>query len=203
MTDNEKRARIRELIEILRPAARAYYQESREIMSNYEYDALYDELAALEKETGMILAGSPTQNVGYEVVSELPKMRHEKPMLSLAKTKSVDELADWLGDQKGLLSWKMDGLTIVLTYRDGALVQAVTRGNGEIGEVITGNAKVFANLPVNIAYQGRGDRRCGREVQESAEPLQRLGQTAEQRDYREAKCEFLRLQPGAGRGRGF
>ena len=154
MTDNEKRTRIRELIEILRPAARAYYQESREIMSNYEYDALYDELAALEKETGMILAGSPTQNVGYEVVSELPKMRHEKPMLSLAKTKSVDELADWLGDQKGLLSWKMDGLTIVLTYRDGALVQAVTRGNGEIGEVITGNAKVFANLPVNIAYQG-------------------------------------------------
>ncbi|MBQ4149293.1 MAG: NAD-dependent DNA ligase LigA, partial [Clostridium sp.] len=154
MTDNEKRARIRELIEILRPAARAYYQESREIMSNYEYDALYDELAALEKETGMVLAGSPTQNVGYEVVSELPKMRHEKPMLSLAKTKSVDELAEWLGDQKGLLSWKMDGLTIVLTYRDGALVQAVTRGNGEIGEVITGNAKVFANLPVNIAYQG-------------------------------------------------
>ena len=127
MTDNEKRARIRELIEILRPAARAYYQESREIMSNYEYDALYDELVALEKETGMVLAGSPTQNVGYEVVSELPKMRHEKPMLSLAKTKSVDELADWLGDQKGLLSWKMDGLTIVLTYRDGALVQAVTR----------------------------------------------------------------------------
>ncbi len=154
MTNEEKRARIRELIDILRPAARAYYQESRELMSNYEYDALYDELAGLEQETGIIMAGSPTQNVGYEVVTDLPKIRHEKPMLSLAKTKSVDELADWLGDQKGLLSWKMDGLTIVLTYRGGELAQAVTRGNGEIGEEITGNARVFANLPLRIAYKG-------------------------------------------------
>ncbi len=154
MTNEEKRARIRELIDILRPAARAYYQESRELMSNYEYDALYDELAGLEQETGIIMAGSPTQNVGYEVVTDLPKIRHEKPMLSLAKTKSVDELAEWLGDQKGLLSWKMDGLTIVLTYRGGELAQAVTRGNGEIGEEITGNARVFANLPLRIAYKG-------------------------------------------------
>ena len=150
----DKTKRIRELIGTLRAAGRAYYQESREIMSNFEYDKLYDELVSLEKETGIVFANSPTQNVGYEVVSALPKERHEKPMLSLNKTKSVEELADWLGGQTGLLSWKMDGLTIVLTYQNGTLVKAVTRGNGEIGEVITANAKAFANVPLNISYQG-------------------------------------------------
>ena len=150
----DKTKRIRELIETLRAAGRAYYQESREIMSNFEYDKLYDELVSLEKETGIVFANSPTQNVGYEVVSALPKERHEKPMLSLNKTKSVEELADWLGGQTGLLSWKMDGLTIVLTYQNGTLVKAVTRGNGEIGEVITANAKAFVNVPLNISYKG-------------------------------------------------
>lgn len=151
----DRTKRIRELVALLREAGRAYYQESREIMSNYEYDRLYDELAALEKETGIVLAQSPTQNVGYEVVSALPRERHESPMLSLNKTKSVEELADWLGDQTGLLSWKMDGLTIVLTYEDGALAKAVTRGNGEIGEVITANARTFANIPLRISYKGQ------------------------------------------------
>lgn len=150
----DKTKRIQELIGTLRAAGRAYYQESREIMSNFEYDKLYDELVSLEKETGIVFANSPTQNVGYEVVSALPKERHEKPMLSLNKTKSVEELADWLGGQTGLLSWKMDGLTIVLTYQNGTLVKAVTRGNGEIGEVITANAKAFVNVPLNISYQG-------------------------------------------------
>ena len=150
----DKTKRIRELIGTLRAAGRAYYQESREIMSNFEYDKLYDELVSLEKETGIVFANSPTQNVGYEVVSALPKERHEKPMLSLNKTKSVEKLADWLGGQTGLLSWKMDGLTIVLTYQNGTLVKAVTRGNGEIGEVITANAKAFVNVPLNISYQG-------------------------------------------------
>ena len=150
----DKTKRIRELIGTLRAAGRAYYQESREIMSNFEYDKLYDELVSLEKETGIVFANSPTQNVGYEVVSALPKERHEKPMLSLNKTKSVEELADWLGGQTGLLSWKIDGLTIVLTYQNGTLVKAVTRGNGEIGEVITANAKAFVNVPLNISYQG-------------------------------------------------
>ena len=150
----DKTKRIRELIGTLRAAGRAYYQESREIMSNFEYDKLYDELVSLEKETGIVVANSPTQNVGYEVVSALPKERHEKPMLSLNKTKSVEELADWLGGQTGLLSWKLDGLTIVLTYQNGTLVKAVTRGNGEIGEVITANAKAFVNVPLNISYQG-------------------------------------------------
>ena len=150
----DKTKRIRELIGTLRAAGRAYYQESREIMSNFEYDKLYDELVSLEKETGIVFANSLTQNVGYEVVSALPKERHEKPMLSLNKTKSVEELADWLGGQTGLLSWKMDGLTIVLTYQNGTLVKAVTRGNGEIGEVITANAKAFVNVPLNISYQG-------------------------------------------------
>ena len=151
----QKLERMKELSAILSEAAKAYYQESREIMSNFEYDRLYDELTALEEETGTIFAGSPTQKVGYEVLSELPKERHERPMLSLNKTKSVDELKEWLGSQKGLLSWKMDGLTVVLTYEDGKLVKAVTRGNGEIGEVITGNAKTFVNLPTTVPYRGR------------------------------------------------
>ena len=151
---DQKMERMKELVTRLRAASRAYYQESRELMSNYEYDSLYDELTALEKETGTVLAGSPTVNVGYEVVSELPKERHEQPMLSLDKTKSVEELAAFAGEHRSLLSWKLDGLTIVLTYRDGALFKAVTRGNGEVGEVITGNARVFCNIPLHIAYEG-------------------------------------------------
>ena len=151
----ESMARLRELTALLSEAGRAYYQESREIMSNYEYDRLYDELAALERETGVVLAGSPTQKVGYEVLSELPKERHPAPMLSLDKTKEVAALQEWLGDQKGLLSWKMDGLTVVLTYENGELAKAVTRGNGEIGEVITANARTFENIPLRIAYTGR------------------------------------------------
>lgn len=151
---SDKLQEIREKVELLNEAGKAYYQEDREIMSNYEYDKLYDELVALEKETGIILSNSPTQNVGYESLSELPKERHESPMLSLDKTKEVPVLQDWLGSQEGLLSWKLDGLTIVLTYQDGKLVKAVTRGNGEIGEVITNNAKVFKNVPVSIAYKG-------------------------------------------------
>ena len=152
---DEKLKRMKELTSLLSEASRAYYQESREIMSNFEYDRLYDELAALEKETGTVFAGSPTRRVGYEVVSELPRERHEQPMLSLNKTKSVEELRAWLGDQTGLLSWKMDGLTVVLTYEGGRLQKAVTRGNGEIGEVITANARTFINLPSEISFQGR------------------------------------------------
>ncbi|MGC6176410.1 NAD-dependent DNA ligase LigA [Lacrimispora sp. 38-1] len=151
---DDKLNRIKELITLLQEAGKAYYQESREIMSNYEYDRLYDELAALEEETGIVLSNSPTQNVGYQVLSELPKEAHESPMLSLDKTKSTEDLADWLGDQRGILSWKLDGLTVVLVYREGTLQKAVTRGNGEIGEVITNNARVFANIPLTISYQG-------------------------------------------------
>lgn len=150
----QKLERMKELSAILSEASKAYYQESREVMSNFEYDKLYDELLALEAETGTIFAGSPTQKVGYEVLSELPKERHDRPMLSLNKTKSVEELKAWLGNQKGLLSWKMDGLTVVLTYDGGKLTKAVTRGNGEVGEVITNNAKTFVNLPMNISYPG-------------------------------------------------
>lgn len=151
----EKIARMKELTATLLEAAKAYYQESREIMSNYEYDKRYDELLSLEQETGIVLAGSPTRKVGYEVLDELPKEAHDSPMLSLDKTKEVSALQDWLGEQTGVLSWKLDGLTIVLTYEGGKLVKAVTRGNGEIGEVITNNAKVFANVPLRIAYQGQ------------------------------------------------
>lgn len=149
-----KNERMKELVRLLNKASRAYYQEAQEIMSNYEYDRLYDELKELEDELGITLSNSPTVNVGYEVVSELPKERHESPMLSLDKTKEVEELKNFVGDQKVLMSWKMDGLTVVLTYRDGKLYKAVTRGNGEVGEVITNNAKVFKNVPVQIAYQG-------------------------------------------------
>lgn len=146
--------RMKELVALLNKAGRAYYQEDREIMSNREYDELYDELCALEQETGITLADSPTIHVGYEVVSELVKEEHSSPMLSLNKTKDVEELAAWLGDQDGLLSWKMDGLTVVLTYRNGVLEKAVTRGNGEIGEVITNNARTFKNIPGRIPYAG-------------------------------------------------
>ena len=147
--------RMKELIDILNKAASVYYQGKDEIMSNFEYDRMYDELSALEKESGLVLAGSPTQKVGYEVLSELPKQTHPSPMLSLDKTKQVDELSSWLGGKEGLLSWKMDGLTVVLTYENGELLNAVTRGNGVVGEVITNNAKVFKNLPVNIPFKGR------------------------------------------------
>lgn len=152
---NVKLQRIKELTVQLLEAAKTYYQESREIMSNFEYDRLYDELLSLEAETGVVLAGSPTQKVGYEILSELPKEAHESPMLSLDKTKDVAALQEWLGEQEALLSWKLDGLTIVLTYDGGELVKAVTRGNGEIGEVITNNARVFANIPLKIAHQGQ------------------------------------------------
>ena len=152
--NKSKKARMQELVGLLNNASRAYYQEAEEIMSNYEYDQLYDELQELEQELGITLSNSPTVNVGYEVLSELPKERHESPMLSLDKTKDVEELKRFVGNQKALMSWKMDGLTIVLTYREGRLYKAVTRGNGEVGEVITNNAKVFKNIPLQIAYQG-------------------------------------------------
>lgn len=146
--------RMKELISVLNRASKAYYAEDTEIMSNYEYDRLYDELLEIEKITGVTLADSPTVNVGFEAVDELPKERHERPMLSLAKTKSREELRDWLNGKEALLSWKLDGLTIVLTYFEGKLAKAVTRGNGEVGEVITNNARVFKNVPLSIPYQG-------------------------------------------------
>lgn len=150
----DQKKHMQELVQQLNHAAAVYYQGTDEIMSNYEYDRLYDELSSLEKETGIILAGSPTQRVGYEVLSELPKETHAAPMLSLDKTKSVEELAAWLNDQQGLLSWKMDGLTIVLTYENGKLHKAVTRGNGQVGEVITNNARTFTNIPLTVPYDG-------------------------------------------------
>lgn len=150
----DKKERIAELVRILDEAARVYEQEDREVMSNFEYDALYDELRSLEEETGIVLSNSPTQHAGYEILSELPKERHESPMLSLDKTKDRVALAAWTGDRESVLSWKLDGLTVVLTYRDGELYKAVTRGNGEIGEVITNNARVFKNIPLKIAYKG-------------------------------------------------
>ena len=152
---NDIKLQMKEKIELLNKAAKAYYQDAEEIMPNIEYDRLYDELVALEHESGIVMAGSPTQNVGYEVLSDLPKERHPSRMLSLDKTKDREALHDWLGEQEGLLSWKLDGLTIVLTYENGVLIKALTRGNGEVGEVITGNAKVFANVPVNVPFKGR------------------------------------------------
>ena len=151
---DDKMKHMRELVDLLNRARRAYEQEDKEIMSNYEYDRLYDELQELEKELGTTLAASPTVNVGYEVLSELPKERHERPMLSLDKTKDVARLKEFLGGQKAMISWKLDGLTIVLTYRNGTLEKAVTRGNGEVGEVVTNNARVFKNIPLTIPYQG-------------------------------------------------
>ncbi len=146
--------RLKELTGLLREAGRVYYQESGEIMSNFEYDRLYDELQSLEEELGITLSGSPTANVGYEVLSELPKERHESRMLSLDKTKETEGLKEFLGEKRALMSWKLDGLTIVLTYRGGKLYKAVTRGNGEVGEVITSNAKVFKNIPLQISFKG-------------------------------------------------
>ncbi len=157
MSENEQSVkidRIKELVERLNEASKAYYAEDREIMSNYEYDALYDELVALEEETGVVFANSPTVSVGYEVVEELPKEKHQSPMLSLDKTKSKEALRDWLQGHEAVLSWKLDGLTVVLTYNEGKLTKAVTRGNGEVGEIVTNNAKTFVNLPMSIPYQG-------------------------------------------------
>lgn len=151
----DKSEKIKDLVELLNKANKAYYQEANEIMTNFEYDKLYDELVGLEKETGMVLSNSPTVNVGYQVVSQLPKEQYNSPMLSLDKTKEVGALADFAGDRKCLLSWKMDGLTVVLTYENGELVKAVTRGNGLVGEVITNNAKTFKNIPISIPYKGR------------------------------------------------
>lgn len=146
--------RMKELIALLNKAAYAYYQQDKEIMSDHEYDVLYDELLKLEKQTNTVLANSPTQKVGYTVMSNLTKIKHDVPILSLDKTKEIDKLKSFLGEQKGILSWKLDGLTIVLTYQNGELVQAVTRGNGTIGEDVTHNAKVFQNIPLKIAYKG-------------------------------------------------
>ncbi len=150
----EKITRMKELVTILNQAARVYYQGQDEIMSNYEYDKLYDELTELEKDTGVTMSTSPTQNVGYETISELPKEPHIAPMLSLDKTKEVETLSAWIGEQEGLLSYKLDGLSVILTYENGVLVKALTRGNGEIGEVITNNAKTFVNVPGRIRFEG-------------------------------------------------
>lgn len=150
----QKTERMKELVKILSEASYAYYAKDEEIISNYEYDRLYDELEALEKECDMVLAGSPTMKVGYEAVDELPKEKHAAPMLSLGKTKEREEMKSFIGEQKGLLSWKLDGLTVVLTYENGKLSKAVTRGNGEVGEVVTNNAKFFKNIPLKIAHEG-------------------------------------------------
>ncbi|MBE5885833.1 MAG: NAD-dependent DNA ligase LigA [Lachnospiraceae bacterium] len=150
----QKTERMKELVKILSEASYAYYAKDEEIISNYEYDRLYDELEALEKECDMVLAGSPTMKVGYEAVDELPKEKHAAPMLSLGKTKDREEMKSFIGEQKGLLSWKLDGLTVVLTYENGKLSKAVTRGNGEVGEVVTNNAKFFKNIPLKIAHEG-------------------------------------------------
>ena len=155
MANTDKNIRMKELIKILNEASKAYYADDAEIMSNAEYDELYDELLALEEETDTILAGSPTVTVGYEAVDGLPKETHESPMLSLDKTKDREALRDWLNNHEALLSWKLDGLTIVLTYENGVLAKAVTRGNGEVGEVVTNNAKTFINLPHKISYTGK------------------------------------------------
>ncbi len=151
-TNEQKRERMKELVKILSEASYAYYAKDEEIISNYEYDRLYDELEALEKECDMVLAGSPTVKVGYEAVEELPKEKHAAPMLSLGKTKDREELRSFIGEQKGLLSWKLDGLTVVLTYENGELKKAVTRGNGEVGEVVTNNARFFKNIPLKISF---------------------------------------------------
>lgn len=154
MNQQSDTQKMREMVDLLKKASKAYYAQDDEIMSNFEYDRLYDELVELEKKTGVTFSDSPTVNVGYEAVDELPKEAHEKPMLSLGKTKSREQLAEWLENQEGLLSWKLDGLTVVLTYFAGKLAKAVTRGNGEVGEVISNNARCFKNIPLNIPFEG-------------------------------------------------
>ena len=151
----EKMERMKYLTETLNQASKAYYAEDRELMSNLEYDTLYEELEKLEQETGIVLTNSPTVRVGYEAVEELPKERHESPMLSLGKTKDREELREWLQENPAVISWKLDGLTIVLTYEAGKLAKAVTRGNGEIGEVVTNNARTFRNIPMSIPFEGK------------------------------------------------
>ena len=151
----EKLERMKYLTETLNQASKAYYAEDRELMSNLEYDTLYEELEKLEQETGIVLTNSPTVRVGYEAVEELPKERHESPMLSLGKTKDREELREWLQENPAVISWKLDGLTIVLTYEAGKLAKAVTRGNGEIGEVVTNNARTFRNIPMSIPFEGK------------------------------------------------
>lgn len=153
--NTEKINRMKELVQTLEEANKAYYKEDREIMTNFTYDSLYDELVKLESETSTVLSNSPTNKVGYEVSESLEKEQHSSPMLSLDKTKDKEELLSWLGDKEGVLSWKLDGLTIILTYEDGKLSKAVTRGNGSIGEVVTANAKTFQNIPLNISFKGR------------------------------------------------
>ena len=150
---NNKVARINELVKLLNEARYEYEQNDNEIMSNYEYDKLFDELSLLEEETSIILSNSPTQNVGYNVVSKLPKVKHTTKILSLEKTKDIKKLKEFLGDEEALLSWKLDGLTIVCNYEDGKLVNGITRGNGEIGEDITSNVKNFLNIPLSIPYK--------------------------------------------------
>ena len=154
MAEDSRMTRMKELVRILDDASRAYYVENREIMSNRRFDELYDELVQLEEQTGIVLAGSPTTKVGYESVDELPKETHESPMLSLAKTKDREEMRAFVGTHRVLMSWKLDGLTVVLTYRNGELQKAVTRGNGTVGDVITPNARVFRNIPLKIAWKG-------------------------------------------------
>ena len=154
MTMNEWQQRMRWLVDKLNEAARAYYNEDREVISNLEYDRLYDELVELERANGYILPDSPTQHVGYQVVDKLEKVKHPSPMLSLDKTKDVQDLEKFLGNQEGILSWKLDGLTVVVTYRNGKLERAVTRGNGYVGEDVTHNARVFTNLPKGIPFKG-------------------------------------------------
>ena len=152
---DDKIKRMKELIKILNHASELYYKKNTSIMTDYEYDKLYDELVELEEETGMVLSNSPSINVEPEVSDSLEHVEHPAPMLSLSKTKKVSELEDFLGDKEGLLSWKLDGLTIVLTYQDGKLISGVTRGNGVIGEVVTENVKKFKNVPLSIPYKGR------------------------------------------------
>ena len=195
-----KQKRMLDLIQVLNRARKAYYEDKTELMSNYEYDKLEAELEALERETGTILANSPTQQVGYEVVSKLPKEAHAVPALSLDKTKEVDRLVEFLGDREGVLSWKLDGLTVVLTYEDGKLAKAVTRGNGQIGEVITPNAKTFINIPLTIPFKDplviRGEalityedfKRINQELPEGEEPSSEDGPSVGQPDHGRAKC---------------
>ena len=214
--DDSRIARMKELVGILNRAGRAYYVENQEIMSNLEYDRLYDELLSLEKETGTVLSSSPTQHVGYEAVDRLPKERHEKPMLSLDKTKDREALRTFIGSRKTLVSWKLDGLTVVLTYENGSLAKAVTRGNGIIGEVITPNARVFEKIPQGgTDPSGRSGHilpgfqenqrivRRRQPVQKSAESLQRVRQAAGQQNHSKTACPALCIRSCQSRWGGF